>query len=58
MRQRRKECYFFNSLNQLIGPNDATLNEFSSFLGTVARNAQLAPLNYVNWRKIPIEEQI
>lgn len=49
---------FLNELNQPIGPDEATLNEFSYFLGTVARKEILAPLNYADWRKVSTKEKI
>lgn len=47
-----------NAANQPIGPDDKTLNEFSSFLGTLARNGTLAPLDEVNWRKMPTKDAL
>ena len=47
-----------NAANQPIGPNDKTMNEFSSFLGTLARNGTLAPLDQVNWRKMPTKDAL
>ncbi|XP_044499440.1 uncharacterized protein LOC123220902 [Mangifera indica] len=47
-----------NAHNQPIGPDEETLTEFRNFLGTVARNQQLAPLNHTNWSKMPSKDQI
>ncbi|CAH9078836.1 unnamed protein product [Cuscuta europaea] len=38
---------------QPIGPTPAVIREFSRFLGTMARDSKLAPLNYVTWHKVP-----
>ncbi|XP_044463248.1 uncharacterized protein LOC123194152 [Mangifera indica] len=47
-----------NAHNQPIGPDEETLTKFRNFLGTVARNQQLAPLNHTNWSKMPSKDQI
>ncbi|MQL85628.1 hypothetical protein Taro_018163 [Colocasia esculenta] len=41
-----------NGLGQPIGPNTRKL---ASYLGTIARNPQKAPLTWEDWRKMPIE---
>ncbi|KAL2894841.1 N-acetylglucosaminyldiphosphoundecaprenol N-acetyl-beta-D-mannosaminyltransferase [Bienertia sinuspersici] len=38
-----------NEHGQPIGPDDATCNEFISFLGTIARKAHILPLTIPNW---------
>ncbi|KAL2934819.1 RNA-binding protein 12 [Bienertia sinuspersici] len=43
-----------NCYGQPIGPTEKDVKEFSQFLGTVARNTELAPLNYVDW---PIKQK-
>ena len=47
-----------NAANQPIGPDDKTMNEFTSFLGTLVRNGTLAPLDQVNWRKMPTKDAL
>ncbi|CAH9122579.1 unnamed protein product, partial [Cuscuta epithymum] len=42
-----------NEAGQPIGPTPALVREFSRFLGTMARDSKLAPLNYVTWHKVP-----
>ncbi|CAH9080944.1 unnamed protein product, partial [Cuscuta epithymum] len=42
-----------NEEGQPIGPTPAVVSEFSRFLGTMARDSKLAPLNYVTWYKVP-----
>lgn len=49
---------FLNEFNQPIGPDDATLNEFSYFFGTVSRKEIFAQLNYADWRKVPRKQEI
>ncbi|KAL2921381.1 DNA-directed RNA polymerase subunit beta [Bienertia sinuspersici] len=46
-----EECLeiILNEHGQPIGPDDKTLNEFSSFLGIIARKANLLPLTVKNW---------
>ncbi|WRX30286.1 hypothetical protein QQP08_022773 [Theobroma cacao] len=46
-----------NTRNQPIGPTDEAVNNLSTFLGTLARNAMLAPLVYVDWRAMPQSNQ-
>ncbi|CAH9085117.1 unnamed protein product [Cuscuta europaea] len=41
-----------NESGQPIGPTPAVVCEFNWFLGTVARDSKLAPLNYVTWHKV------
>ena len=44
----------FNDMHQGVGPEARTL---ASYLGTVARNCQLLPLNIQDWRRIPASEK-
>lgn len=39
-----------NKYGQPIGPH---ASNFGNFLGTIARNGKIAPIDYDNWRKIP-----
>ncbi|KAH0644582.1 hypothetical protein KY284_032466 [Solanum tuberosum] len=41
-----------NRYNQPIGPTNAVVTELGSFLGTLARNAMLCPLNIHNWKNM------
>ncbi|XP_071931282.1 uncharacterized protein [Coffea arabica] len=43
-----------NELGQPVGPEASKL---VSFLGTLARNGNLAPLTYVDWRAVPEESK-
>ncbi|CAH9113199.1 unnamed protein product [Cuscuta epithymum] len=47
----RKEI-ILNAEGQPIGPDEKTLSELSSFLGTIARSADLCPLIYTNWKAV------
>ncbi|KAJ4954383.1 hypothetical protein NE237_011166 [Protea cynaroides] len=40
-----------NSLGQVIGPH---YTEFITFLGTIARTPTIVPLNYDDWRSVPM----
>ncbi|OMO53929.1 Transposase, Ptta/En/Spm, plant [Corchorus olitorius] len=42
-----------NTINQPIGPTDEAVNNLSTYLGTLARNAVMALLVYHDWRKVP-----
>lgn len=41
-----------------VGPNQKIVSELSSFLGTIARSADLCPLTYTNWKAIPDKSHI
>ncbi|KAL2925272.1 Transcription factor MYB3R-2, partial [Bienertia sinuspersici] len=47
-----------NCYGQPIRPTPKDVQELSQFLGTVARNTELAPLNYVDWPSLPTHDQI
>lgn len=42
-----------NVYGQPIGPTKEACRELSRFLGTVAKDSMLAPLNYCEWSKFP-----
>ncbi|XP_021743923.1 uncharacterized protein LOC110709974 [Chenopodium quinoa] len=42
----------------LLVLSDKTVNTFTRFLGTLARNSSLAPLNKISWHYVPGKEQI
>nr|XP_016486513.1 PREDICTED: uncharacterized protein LOC107806794 isoform X1 [Nicotiana tabacum] len=56
-RKDRKQIVL-NENNQLIGPTDDDVNELGNFLGTLARNATICPLNVFDWRKLEIKEDM
>ncbi|OMO62810.1 Transposon, En/Spm-like protein [Corchorus capsularis] len=47
-----------NTRNQPIGPTHEAVNNLSTYLGTLARNAVMAPLVYHDWRKVPRSKKI
>lgn len=56
--RREHKLIVLNKHNQPIGPSKAVVNELGSFLGTLARNATLCPLNKCDWRKMDIKEDM
>nr|XP_009763633.1 PREDICTED: uncharacterized protein LOC104215514 [Nicotiana sylvestris] len=56
--RHERKLILLNNLNQLVGPSDAVVTEFGSFLGTLARNATLCPLDILDWRKMDTKEDI
>ncbi|XP_021728356.1 uncharacterized protein LOC110695433 isoform X2 [Chenopodium quinoa] len=48
-----REVIILNSLGQPIGPTREIVQGFKQFLGTVARDSELAPLNYINFPSLP-----
>ncbi|CAH9065938.1 unnamed protein product, partial [Cuscuta europaea] len=57
MREQRV-CIILNKFGQPIGPDDATLDEFSSFLGTIAHHYDFAPLVVGTWRRMPDKDSM
>ncbi|KAG5629889.1 hypothetical protein H5410_001606, partial [Solanum commersonii] len=49
VRSKRK-LILLNNNNQPFGPTNDAILELSSFLGTLARNATLCPLDILDWR--------
>ncbi|GFP92029.1 hypothetical protein PHJA_001347000 [Phtheirospermum japonicum] len=45
-------------LGQPIGPDKVTLGKFSRFLGSLARDSNLAPLNELDWRLVHDKDKI
>ncbi|OIT30390.1 hypothetical protein A4A49_14290 [Nicotiana attenuata] len=56
--RHERKYILLNNLNQPVGPSDAVVTEFGSFLGTLARNATLCPLDILDWRKMDTKEDI
>nr|XP_016505244.1 PREDICTED: uncharacterized protein LOC107823161 [Nicotiana tabacum] len=56
--RHERKLILLNNLNQPVGPSDAVVIEFGSFLGTLARNATLCPLDILDWRKMDTKEDI
>ncbi|XP_056689379.1 uncharacterized protein [Spinacia oleracea] len=47
-----------NKFGQPVGPTDEIVEEFTRFLGTLAKDSELAPLNFVNWPSLPTHDKI
>ncbi|KAK6143947.1 hypothetical protein DH2020_020767 [Rehmannia glutinosa] len=47
-----------NGFGQPIGPDKETLDKFSRFLGSLARDSNLAPLNELNWHRVRDKDKI
>ncbi|OIT19022.1 hypothetical protein A4A49_62758 [Nicotiana attenuata] len=56
--RHERKLILLNNLNQPVGPSDAVVTEFGSFLGTLARNVTLCPLDILDWRKMDTKEDI
>ncbi|OIT27012.1 hypothetical protein A4A49_24548 [Nicotiana attenuata] len=56
--RQEPKVILLNHLNQPVGPSDKVVTEFGSFLGTLARNATLCPLDILDWRKMDTKEDI
>ncbi|CAI0420897.1 unnamed protein product, partial [Linum tenue] len=53
----KRETIIINEFGQPI-QNDKICNQFSSFLGNVARSSKFLPLNYVSWPHVPKEKKL
>nr|AFK44328.1 unknown [Lotus japonicus] len=53
-----REEIILNVEGEPVGPNQKIVSELSSFLGTIARSADLCPLTYTNWKAIPDKSHI
>ncbi|KAL2934013.1 Threonine--tRNA ligase [Bienertia sinuspersici] len=47
-----------NCYGQAIAPTPKDVKDLSSFLGTIARTTEFAPLKYVDWPSVPTHDQI
>ncbi|KMT06450.1 hypothetical protein BVRB_7g161190 [Beta vulgaris subsp. vulgaris] len=56
--KEEREPIVLNSIGQPVGPTKEVVDEFSLFLGTVARDSELAPLNYRNFKHLPTLDKI
>lgn len=52
-----REEITLNEEGQPIGPNERIVSQFTSFLGTIARSADLCPLMHTNWKDIPEKDK-
>ncbi|KAM3266147.1 hypothetical protein P3L10_003141 [Capsicum annuum] len=55
--QTNRQQILLNELNQSIGPTKPVVAEFSSFLGTLARNGTFCPLN-LSWTKLKTHDDM
>ncbi|MCD7458439.1 hypothetical protein HAX54_038242 [Datura stramonium] len=53
-----RKLTMLNKYNQPIGPTVATVQEWSSFLSTLARNSTFCPLNVKDWMKVDIKNDM
>ncbi|XP_021747392.1 uncharacterized protein LOC110713237 isoform X2 [Chenopodium quinoa] len=53
-----RKLIVLNEMGNPIGPDDKTVDTFTRFLGTLARNASLAPLNKINWHHVKDKDEI
>ncbi|XP_021769334.1 uncharacterized protein LOC110733564 isoform X2 [Chenopodium quinoa] len=56
--REEREVIVLNSLGQPIGPTREIVQEFKQFLGTVARDSELAPLNYIKFPCLPTVDKM
>lgn len=47
-----------NMYGQLIVPIEAIVKEFGKFLGIIAKNSKLDPLDYLEWSSVPTHYNI
>ncbi|XP_021773732.1 uncharacterized protein LOC110737709 [Chenopodium quinoa] len=53
-----RQVIVLNSLGQPVGPTKEIVQEYKFFLGTMARDSELAPLNYFNFPSLPTLDKI
>ncbi|KMT03776.1 hypothetical protein BVRB_8g189240 [Beta vulgaris subsp. vulgaris] len=53
-----RKVIILNSVGQPVGPTQETVDEFSLFLGTVARDPELAPLNYRHFPSLTTRDKM
>ncbi|OIT00739.1 hypothetical protein A4A49_59811, partial [Nicotiana attenuata] len=56
--RQERQLIVLNEFNQPIGPSKAVVKELGSFLGTLARNATLCPLDKFDWRKMDTKDDL
>nr|XP_016440143.1 PREDICTED: uncharacterized protein LOC107765940 isoform X3 [Nicotiana tabacum] len=56
--RHERKWILLNNINQPVSPSDVVVAEFGSFLGTLARNVTLCPLDILDWRKMDTKEDI
>uniref|UniRef100_A0A803MSE8 Uncharacterized protein n=1 Tax=Chenopodium quinoa TaxID=63459 RepID=A0A803MSE8_CHEQI len=56
--REERPAIILNTFGQPVGPTKEIVREFKLFLGTVARDSELAPLNYINFTSLPTLQEI
>ncbi|XP_021727396.1 uncharacterized protein LOC110694514 [Chenopodium quinoa] len=56
--KRGASCDCSELIRSVVGPTKEIVQEFKFFLGTVARDSELAPLNYRNFPSLPTLDKI
>ena len=53
-----RKLIILNKLSQPVGPSNDVMIELSIFLGTLARNATLCPLDIENWKLMDTKDNL
>ena len=53
-----RKLIVLNKAGQPVGPSNDVVIELSSFLGTLARNATLCPLDIENWKLLDTKQDL
>ncbi|KAH0695871.1 hypothetical protein KY289_013353 [Solanum tuberosum] len=56
--RNERKLILLNNNNQPVGPTNDVVLELSSFLGTLARNATLCPLDILDWRYMDTKDDL
>jgi len=56
--RKDRKVIVLNRYNQPVGPTAAVVAELGSFLGTLARNAMLCPLNIHKWSNVDTKKDL
>ncbi|XP_027775081.1 uncharacterized protein LOC114078420 [Solanum pennellii] len=56
--RKERKLVVLNRYNQPIVPTNAVVTELGSFLGTLARNVMLCPLNIHNWKNMDTKDDL
>ena len=55
---KERKPIILNATNRPIGPDYEAVNEFTKFLGRLARNSTLAPLDHLTWNNMPTKDAL
>ncbi|KAH0636221.1 hypothetical protein KY289_036136 [Solanum tuberosum] len=53
-----RQLIVLNKAGQPVGPSNDVMMELSSFLGTLARNATLCPIDIENWKLLDTKKDL